>query len=183
MDKNEIKNTLMENPKYDSGWIDNASELMANYEHTENFLSTYSAEQLSILIQANKDYPDDKEFLSIIYRPSLNVSQMTILLTAKSKGIDNSIIQKYADPDMPYAKMNYALQAVSEGFNIHEEFNLSEFNTDQVYEIYAGYITGVDYKVYANPNIEPKYMGLIRHAMELDMDVKFDSQSIQCFFK
>ena len=46
-----------------------------------------------------------------------------------------------------------------------------DYETDQLYEIFAGTQTKIDYKIYANKDIPAESMGVIRHALEVGMNV------------
>ena len=172
--KEALKDALLTNPKYDSGWIDNAVELICDFEYSEGCCEEYTGEQLSILLQANKQYHDDDKFQIMINNPDLNTTQMTLLITAKSKGINTENLKIFADPNIPFSISNYALQAIIDGLDITNIIDITEYTADQIYEIYAGFKTGVDYTKYISPIIPAEHMGLIRHALEIGLDVEFD---------
>ncbi len=45
-------------------------------------------------------------------------------------------------------------------------------NAKQLNEIYLGFLNGIDYKKYANPNISHQLMGVIRKSLENNIDVE-----------
>ena len=45
-------------------------------------------------------------------------------------------------------------------------------NARQLEEIYLGVLNGVDYKIYANPNISYQLMGIIRRSLENGINVQ-----------
>ena len=53
-----------------------------------------------------------------------------------------------------------------------ELVNPERMNEKQLNEIYLGFLNGIDYKKYANPNISPQLMSIIRHAIENDINVE-----------
>ena len=73
--------------------------------------------------------------------------------------------------------MNYAAQAMIDGFYIAKEFNIQEFNIDQIYEIVAGYHSQIDYNIYANPVIPAEHMSVIRHGLEVGYNVGYDLET------
>ena len=177
--KDSIISMLMENPKYDSDWIDKASNIMLEFGLTEDELCRYSSDKLGIIEQAYKSYGilsgnSDEVFLDIIKNPEFNVTQMQILLTARSKGVPTEDIRELANPSISYGKMNYAAQAMINGFMITKEIVIQDYSIDQIYEIVAGYHEGVDYKVYANPGIPAEQMSVIRTALGVGYIVGYD---------
>lgn len=177
--KDEIKGKLLENAKYDSGWIDVASELIYEYEYSESNLANYTAEQLNILLQANRDFNGDAAFVAMISNHELNATQMQILLTAKAKGVSNDDLLKCASPEIPYVKSNYVLNALVEGIDL--TWCINEFSADQIYEIMAGALSdkNIEYAKYACKHIPADVMGLLRHALELGKDFEIELDGTQ----
>ena len=68
----------------------------------------------------------------------------------KRKTMPSSCFLMPSQRKYPYAKSNYAIQAICEGFTGITEY-LNDFNANQIAEIYAGMKDGVDYKIYAKP--------------------------------
>lgn len=179
MDKDAIISMLMENPKYDSDWIDKASDIMLEFGLTEDELCRYSSDKLSIIEQAYKSYgtlngDNDEVFLDIIKNPEFNATQMQILLKARSKGVPTEDIRELANPNISYGKMNYAAQAMVNGFMITKEIVIQDYSIDQIYEIVAGYHEGVNYKIYADPAIPAEQMSVIRTALGVGYRVGYD---------
>lgn len=179
MDKDAIISMLMENPKYDSDWIDKASNIMLEFGLTEDELCRYSSDKLGIIEQAYKSYGilngnNDEAFLDIIKNPEFNATQMQILLKARSKGVTTEDIRELANPNISYGKINYAAQAMINGFMITKEIVIQDYSIDQIYEIVAGYHEGVDYKVYTDPAIPAEQMSVIRTALGVGYRVGYD---------
>lgn len=180
MSKDDYIAKLMKNPKYDSGWIDKAATLMEKYNMSEDFLAKFSAEKLAIIEQANAKYdksnPDGEDglFIDLICNPKLNVSQMQILLTARSQGVDTMKLMRIAREEIPYGIMNYVAQAMVDGLDLTEDYNIMDFDIDQIYEIIAGYHSGIDYRTYADPRIPAFSMSVIRVGLEVGYAIRFD---------
>ena len=178
MTKEQIISKLMLNPKYDSAWIDKASDLIATNSYIESYLAQFSADQLNILSQVIAKYgnmsaePDDA-FVEIMSNAELNLSQMQILLTAKNAGVETDKLSRIASHHIPYGVMNYLAQAMIDGLNLAEEITITRFNIDQIYEIVAGFHAGVDYKCYADSNIPAECMAVIRAGLEAGYDVSY----------
>lgn len=182
MTKDMAISVFMENPKYDSNWIDRAAGMMVELGYSEEELEQYSADQLNFVEQCTKFYgPEsekpDAEFLDMIKNPELNVTQMQILFTVKQKGVSTEDIKYICSPFISYGKMNYAAQAMIDGFNIAKEYNLNEFSIDQIYEIVAGFHSGVDYRLYADNRIPAKHMCVIRTALEVGYAFRYDANT------
>ena len=111
-DKEKLISVLMENPAYDSSWIDKASDMIINLGFEEEELAQYSADKLKIIEQAYKLYnennPGDGDiiFLDMIKNPDLNATQMQIILTAKTQGVDTYDLKSICDPNLSYGKIN-----------------------------------------------------------------------------
>ena len=65
---------------------------------------------------------------------------------------------------------NYS-DAIIDGLGLLE-LKTEKMNEKQLEEIYLGFLNGINYKKYANPNISHQLMGIIRHALENDIDVE-----------
>lgn len=184
MNKEQIIQDLIKNPKYDSDWVNKAAELMTTYGLSQACtLAKYNAQQLDVLLQAYKTYGadgpnQDLDFIDLISNPELNVTQMQILFTVKVKGnIDNRRIRILADPEIAYAKSNYISQAMIDGFFMAEIIDVKSLDAAQIYEIYCGWKSEINYAAYADINISAEHMGLMRHAMEVGFTVTYDPDS------
>ncbi len=182
MTKEEMIAYLMKNPKYDSAWIDKAAEMLITEKYSEDFLFQFSADKLTMLEQAYTKYgPEahdtDTTFIDLISNPMLNISQMQILFTAKSQGVDSSKLQKISDHNIPYGVMNYVAQAMIDGLDLTEEINVLDFSIDQIYELVAGYHSGVDYRMYADNRIPAESMNIIRAGLEVGYLISYDVDS------
>lgn len=62
--------------------------------------------------------------------------------------------------------------AMIDGLNLLELDDTGEMNVKQLNEIYLGYLSGIDYKKYADPNISHQLMGVIRKSLENNIDVE-----------
>lgn len=172
MDKDFVCNILNQDSKFDAGWVDNAAEILISdpmYEVEK--LSKFTAEQLGTMKKALTDYKADQEFINLIYNPELNVTQMQIAIAAKNNGVKNEWISALTNPKLHYTKANYIAQGMADGFNLCEIINVYEFDPDQVYEIFAGIKLGIDYKAYAKKKYPAEIMGVVRHAMQLNLKV------------
>ena len=67
------------------------------------------------------------------------------------------------DPEIPYAKSNFVIKGIIEGYD--DMIDYIDFEPDQIYEIYAGHKDEVNYKEYAHERISDKIMGVMRYAM------------------
>lgn len=174
--KDEIQEELLCNASYSSDWINYASTLISEEKIDTHTAETFSAPQLGVIIEAFKacsGKDDAQDFIDLISSPALNDTQMRVLLIAYQKGVEVSILEKYADPKIPYNKSNYLLSALTE-----DGVDLSgyiEFSGDQIYEIYAGVKDKVDYAQYAKKCISAEDMSLYRHALAIGKTVTYDA--------
>lgn len=178
--KDEAIAALIQNPKYDSDWIGNASELLilnAEDTFTEEELAKMNAKQLSVIADMVKtnEHIRTTDAYKCDFRPTIpihdiikeefNATQMELLRYAY--GCDDMGTQQYRDLnifmtlDLPYAKLNYLVKGFTEGFtSIMEYIN---FDAAQIAEIYSGWKDGVDYTKYANAELTGDEMSLARH--------------------
>ena len=58
-----------------------------------------------------------------------------------------------------------------DGFNMFDMIDPYAYDSDQVYEIFAGIKSNVAYRRYCDPAMKSEKMGLIRHALQLGLSV------------
>lgn len=180
--KEQAASILADNPKYDAGWVDVAAEILTKYvDYDEEFLAKFTAEQLTLVKQVLDQYSSDLQFVNMVINPELNLTQMQIAISAKSNNVSNEWITVLTNPKLHYVKANYIAQGMTEGFNLTEIIDVFKFDCDQIYEIFAGIKSNIDYKMYCDVNIPAEKMGIIRHALQLGLKVHFENGSIYCF--
>lgn len=175
----QIENDLITNPKYSSTWISVAAKLMAEFCLSEDILVDLNTEQLEIIYDLEKyisTHPD-YHILDIVereYFSKYNATQLRLILTAYMKEVPAEIITKFIAPEIPYAKSNYLIQAYIDGYDMSSYI---DFDHEQIYELYAGYVNNVDTSKYDKIDISAEKMGIIRHALELKMDPIYDEET------
>ena len=170
----ELELELLNNPKYSSSWIKNATHLMLKCNLREDEISKFDAEQLQLIVSMFTSAENNPEiWIGGFLNPKLNATQMQILLTGYSHGLTTKQLQLYFNPDIPYVISNWAIAALSEGFNI-DKYIENKFNKDQIYEIYAGIKDGVNVSLYDYIDISAEKMAIARHAMVLGLKPHFD---------
>ena len=178
--------SLINNPKYDSDWVAEAAKILSNEDNplTEGELAELNALQLSVLneiLASDKSTDDKNDIINTLFGyKDLNATQMRLYWIGLKNGLNNNIMVRFLNSNIPYAKSNYAIQAICEGFTGITEY-LNDFNANQIAEIYAGMKDGVDYKIYAKPEYSAELMNLIRHAMVTGINVTltFGNSSIE----
>lgn len=175
-----INEFLINNPYLSSKWISCAKDLVINSKYNiDDLLYKYNTEQLEILKKITNDekynsivhisdIEERNKFILETFYSGLNATQMELLYTAVINGLDFNKACSIVKPDVPYVKLNYILQAMIDGYDLTEYI---DYETDQLYEIFAGTQTKIDYKIYANKDIAAESMGVIRHALEVGMNV------------
>ena len=175
-----VNEFLINNPYLSSKWIACAKDLVINSKYNiDDLLYKYNTEQLEILKKITNDekynsivhisdIEERNKFILETFYSGLNATQMELLYTAVINGLDFNKACSIVKPDIPYIKLNYILQAMIDGYDLTEYI---DYETDQLYEIFAGTQTKIDYKIYANKDIPAESMGVIRHALEVGMNV------------
>lgn len=175
-----VNEFLINNPYLSSKWIACAKDLVINSKYNiDDLLYKYNTEQLEILKKITNDekynsivhisdIEERNKFILETFYSGLNATQMELLYTAVINGLDFNKACSIVKPDIPYIKLNYILQAMIDEYDLTEYIN---YETDQLYEIFAGTQTKIDYKIYANKDIPAESMGVIRHALEVGMNV------------
>lgn len=175
-----VNEFLINNPYLSSKWIACAKDLVINSKYNiDDLLYKYNTEQLEILKKITNDekynsivhisdIEERNKFILETFYSGLNATQMELLYTAVINGLDFNKACSIVKPDIPYIKLNYILQAMIDGYDLTEYIN---YETDQLYEIFAGTRTKIDYKIYANKDIPAESMGVIRHALEVGMNI------------
>lgn len=176
----KYENELLINPIYSSSWINQAAKIMAEFDQQESFLKPFNTEQLEVIYDALKFINDNgSKYIDIndIANPAFNETQMRLILTGYIRDIPVEILAKFVGSKIPYAKSNYLIQAYIDGFDMSDYINYSH---EQIYEIYAGFINKVDFKLYDKSYIPSKVMGLIRHALEIGAEsVSYNNKVLQ----
>ena len=168
--------SLINNPKYDSDWVAEAAKILSNEDNplTEGELAELNALQLSVIneiLASDKSTEDKNDIINTLFGyKDLNATQMRLYWIGLKNGLNDNIMVRFLNSNIPYAKSNYAIQAICEGFTGITEY-LNDFNANQIAEIYAGMKDGVDYKIYAKPEYSAELMNLIRHAMVTGINV------------
>lgn len=163
-----IQLQLINNPAYDSDWVAIAAKILAREDNdiTEEDLAKFSASKLSLFNEILESDDHDKAasvVKTLLAHEDLNDTQMRLYWTGINKGLTENIMEQFLDASIPYAKSNYIIQAILDGFTGITEY--IDFNAAQITEIYAGMKDGVDYKQYAMKNVPAEYMNLARHAL------------------
>lgn len=181
MNKEILTQELIKNPAFSSDWVKYAVDIIeiTGARYNVDFLKPFHSAQLGVMLEIVKFNADkeneDKIPEDIIFNTCMNETQMTILMNAYKndnlKEKRNIIDEKLADCDLSYAKMNYAINALADGFDEIIDY-IDEYDHNQLYEIIAGYYDGIDYKKYADKSIPSEEMELIRHILVLGKSVE-----------
>ena len=163
----QLQTELIKNSKYDSDWIAEASKILSFTEDvTEEMITDLNAVQLRVINEVISDSEVSID-INILLDKNLNATQMKLYYIGIKKGLTSKIMEQFLNPDIPYAKTNYMVQALLDGFTGITEY--LDFSPDQIAEIYAGMKEGVNYKIYADSDLPAEYMNFIRHALSLEM--------------
>ena len=170
----ELEMLLVDNPKYSSGWIQNATHLMLKCNLSEAEVAKFDTEQLQLIVSMFTSAEQNPEiWIGGFLNPELNATQMQVLLTGYSHGLTTEQLSPYFNPEIPYVKSNWAIAALAEGFNM-DKYIECDYDKDQIYEIYAGIKDGVDITVYDQKDISAEKMAIARHALVLGLKPQFD---------
>lgn len=175
MKEKELELILLKNPKYSSGWIQNAIPLMVNHNLTEEELVKYDAEQLQLigsmfgLAEQNEDV-----CISAFLNPELNATQMQLIFVGYSNNLTTEQLKPFFNPEITYVKANWYITALIEGFDLND-YDINAYDENQIYEIYAGKKDGVDVSLYNKIDIPAEKMALAHHALALGLKIEFDA--------
>lgn len=130
------------------------------------------------------------EVFHLLTRSALNSSQMRILYQLFFKLHDEnkylSFYNHIANRYINYRSLNMIAQCMVEkqvdlieklaaGIDLRNNQAVARavniYDHNQIYEICAGCLSGLDYTFYMDPSLDAGTMGLIRHALELNKDV------------
>ena len=165
---------LIKNPKYDSDWIGEAAKILSNEKNTfgEEDLAKFNALQLMVMNEILSSEDDIQPVLKALFidHADLNATQMRLYWVGIKSGLTEAIMSRFLNPEISYAKSNYAIQALTEGFTGITEY-LDDFDADQIAEIYTGMRDGIDYKIYAKKEYSAGFMNFIRHAISTGMHI------------
>lgn len=173
----ELESKLLDNPKYSSGWIQNAVHLMIKCGLTEEEVSQFDTEQLQLLVSMFTSAEQNSEiWINGFLNPELNATQMQLLLTGYSHGLTTEQLKPYFNPEIPYAKSNWIIAGLAEGLDF-SSYDINEYDKDQLREIYAGMKDGIDVSLYDKPEIPVDKMAIARHALVLGLKPQFDEEN------
>lgn len=180
-DAKKYESMLLANPRYSDKWISIAAKILADFNNiSETSLLDFNADQLEVIYDLER-YIKDQELNDLPARalrqeftPEYNATQLRLKLTAYMRDVPPEIINKFIAPEIPYAKSNYLVQAYIDGHDMNWYVN---FNHEQIYELYAGLVNGVDINKYDKKYISAEKMGVIRHALEIGLNVYYDKDS------
>lgn len=174
MDKKMLERQLLDNPNYSSGWIENATHLICKCGLTEDELSKFDTEQLQLIVSMFTSAEQNSEiWIDGFLNSNLNATQMQVLLTGYSHNLTTEQLKPYFNPEIPYVKSNWAIAALTEGFEL-DSYVEAGFDKDQLYEIYAGKKDGIDVSKYDSIDISADKMAIARHALVLGLEPNFD---------
>ena len=178
MSEKELELQLLDNPKYSSSWIKSAVHLMTKCNMKEEELIQYDAEQLQFIVSAfNFAEQNNDVYIEGFLNPELNATQMQLLFKGYSNGLTTEQLKPYFNPDIPYIKTNWAITALSEGFDMTKYIE-EDYNKDQIYEIYAGKKDNIDISIYDSIDIPAERMAIARHALVLGLKPQFDENKL-----
>lgn len=173
----QLESKLLDNPKYSSGWIQNAVHLITKCGLTEEELTQFDTEQLQLLVSMFTSAEQNPEiWINGFLNPQLNATQMQLLITGYSHGLTTEQLKPYFNPEIPYVKINWAIAGLAEGFDLSHYIE-NDYDKDQIYEIYAGMKDGVDVNVYDSASIPAEKMAIARHALVLGLKPQFGQEN------
>lgn len=188
MEKQEIMNSLMMNPKFDADWITIAADMMIKEPDffSSIKLAKFSYQQLTHIRNAYDELkkktpegePFDFEPIEIIMNSALNATQIQILATGLVKDVGVNYVKLLANPNIPYVTMDYVMGAIVDGYP--EIMDYLAFEPLQIGEIAAGMRDNLDYKSYAHKNFSAEKMALMRHALFVGIPIEFPKNIIPC---
>ena len=174
----ELTEFLLENPKLTSEFIQRVVKF--NNEYTDydvkNFLEmdNIDADKIEYIDFFTNHLGNINDALDFVMNSGYNSTQFEVIISAINEGVDFNIIKDNLNSDIPYAKLNWYLAGLKDGFERFKDPGIVEiYTTDQLKEIYGAYKDGDDY-VIDDPSVPAKVMQLIRHAKCINLDFDFN---------
>ena len=179
---------LLANPKFSSEWVKLGTEIIDTYNVPLEAIEDLSVEQLNVAkdiydyIDGTLSDDDDEDELiaeknakyknilnTILYKNKYNATQMQIIFIMCKSEADVELIEVLMDNTIPYGIMDYVGKGIIDGHKDMIKY-IKGYSLNQVYEIYAGYVEGVDVSLYADAEIPAEIMGVIRHLLQLGIN-------------
>ena len=179
---------LLANPKFSSEWVKLGTEIIDTYNVPLEAIEDLSVEQLNVAkdiydyIDGTLSDDDDEDELiaeknakyknilnTILYKNKYNATQMQIIFIMCKSEADVELIESLMDNTIPYGIMDYVGKGIIDGHKDMIKY-IKGYSLNQVYEIYAGYVEGVDVSSYADVETPAEIMGVIRHLLQLGIN-------------
>lgn len=178
---NEQKLTeeFLEDATLTSEWIQKAIEFGKTHEDFDlNKLKVMDVKQIDYLIFFEKYFEDLESAILFVWNSGYNSTQFEVIISALNEGVDFNWITDNLNKDIPYAKMNWILAGIKDGYETFKDKKYLEYSADQLQEIYSAIKDEVEYSDYDNKNVSGKLMQVIRHARAIGLNCKLDNNSL-----
>ena len=169
-----IQMDLINNPSYDSDWIAQCAKILSRKDNdiTKDQLEKCNALQVTLFNEILESDDKDKAVSTVktlLNNTDLNTTQMRLYWIGISRGLTENIMERFLNPSIQYAKSNYVIQALIDGYTGITEY--MDYSAAQIAEIYAGMKDDIDYKKYTNIEYSADFMNFIRHGLCLGIDM------------
>ena len=168
--------SLMEVSEYDHAFINEIGEAYRKFDISKqdvaNIHFAIPTEIISLFYKV--EFEDPNFVLNCDY----NQTQIQIIHQSLSDDITLEWIEKHLPATVPYRKMEWVLVAISNGhsyFKDNIDTLVKDYDHDQLYELYAGAESKIDFIVYANPKIDARLMRAMRYCMEQGLEVRVNA--------
>lgn len=171
-----FRNSLMNDKHFDHIQVELIGQIYKDYDI--NVALTYDLAELSeskLNLFTQLDFHDINYVLNSMY----NQTQLQII-SQSTKDISLDWIEEHLPPSVPYKKMEWILVGISKGYSYFKDnvcYLVTNYRHEQIYEIYAGFESGVDVSIYDSSNIPASVMRTVRFALEQGLDVGKGNQS------
>ena len=178
MSEKELELQLLNNPKYSSGWIQNAVHLIIKCGLTEQEVARFDTEQLQLLVSMFTSAEQNQGiWIDGFLNPLLNATQMQLLITGYSHNLTTEQLKPFFNPEVPYVKSNWYIMALIDGFDL-TKYDINAYDPDQIREIYSGIKDEVDVSTFDDVSIPAEKMAIARHALVLGLKPQFDENKL-----
>lgn len=173
-----ITTHLVNNPKYESDWIAEASTILAKELDylTEDVLAKYPAGKLKVVNEILAEESVDIDIIMLL-ESGLNWTQMELYFAGIKNGVSKEDMEIFLNPEISYAKSNFAIQAILEGYTDIVKY-IDNYSVDQLVEIYACMKEDIDVDNVLKYVDDPKVINLIRHGINLGYSASVENGDI-----
>ena len=173
--KQKLTQLLINDPTLSSEWIENAIKILEEYNDCLDYkhLMDFTAKELETALHLASYFFGIEDSLDYMRINNFNDTQLQVIVSAVDNGVDFEWIKQNMTSNIPYAKMNFILAGIKDGFEEFKDTKYLSYTADQLQEIYSAKKENLDYDIWDDPiNISAEVMQICRHAVSIGLKVE-----------